>query len=262
MAQAGYSQDEAREIRDEVARYEAARQEVKLASGDYIDLRMYEPAMRHLLDAYISAEASESLTTFEDMTLVEMLALSGGSAFGSLPDGIRSDPDAASETIENNIRRVIVDKFALNPAYYANMSSLLDMLIQQRRQHAIDYEDYLRRVADIAKRVGEQGQDYPGRISTPGLRALYNNLPASPPRSGAEGEIRDGGEAYSDGDGADWRERTAIELHKAIRASARDDWRGSTMKEREVEGAIRKTLSDRPELVAGIFDIAKAQSEY
>lgn len=26
---------------------------VKLASGDYIDMKMYEPAMRHLLDTYI-----------------------------------------------------------------------------------------------------------------------------------------------------------------------------------------------------------------
>ena len=262
MAQAGYSADEARAIRNEVADYEAVRQEVKLASGDYIDLRMYEPAMRHLLDTYIRAEASETLSTFEDMTLVEMLALSGASAIGSLPDGIRDDQAAISETIENNIRRVIVDRRALNPAYYASMSSLLDILIQQRRQHALDYEDYLRQVVDIAKRIVEQRQDYPDRIATPGLRALYDNLPASLPRDGMEGEIRDGGEAYSDGDGADWRERTAIALHKAIRASARDDWRGSTMKEREVEGAIRKTLSDRPELVAGIFEIAKAQSEY
>ena len=262
MAQAGYSEDEARAIRDEVAHYEAARQEVKLASGDYIDLKMYEPAMRHLLDTYISAEASESLSTFENMTLVEMLAQSGGSAIDILPDGISGEPDAASETIENNIRRVIVDKRALNPAYYASMSSLLDILVQQRRQHAIDYEEYLRRVVDIAKRIGGQGQDYPRRIATPGLRAVYDNLPASPPRDGEDSEIRDDAETYSDDGGEDWRERTAIALDAAIRTSARDDWRGNIFKERAVESAIRETLSDRPELAAEIFEIAKAQSDY
>jgi type I restriction enzyme R subunit len=34
------------------------REEVKLGSGDYIDLKMYEPAMRHLIDTYIRAEDS------------------------------------------------------------------------------------------------------------------------------------------------------------------------------------------------------------
>ena len=42
----------------------------------------------------------------------------------------------------------------------------------------------------------------------------------------------------------------------------RDAWRGSTMKERAVENAIRATLGDRPELMDAIFEIVKAQSEY
>ena len=37
------------DLKKEVDHYEKARTEVKLASGDYIDLKMYEPAMRHLI---------------------------------------------------------------------------------------------------------------------------------------------------------------------------------------------------------------------
>ena len=50
------------------------RTEVKLASvGDYIDLKMYEPAMRHLIDTYIRAEDSEKLSAFDDMPLVDLI---------------------------------------------------------------------------------------------------------------------------------------------------------------------------------------------
>ena len=241
MREAGYSEGEAQTIKREVSEYEAARREVKLASGDYIDLKMYEPAMRHLLDAYIRAEDSETLSAFDDLTLVDMLVQSGADAVDALPDGIRDDPVAVSETIENNIRRVIVDKSALNPMYYANMSSLLDALVQRRRMEAIEYKEYLRLAADLAKKVTEEDGDYPPRIDKPGLRALYNNLPD---------------------DGAEWRERTALALDEAIHTSARDAWRGSTMKERAVENAIRATLGDRPELMDAIFEIVKAQSEY
>ena len=50
MREASYSDAEAQEIKAEVDHYEKVRQEIKLASGDYIDLKVYEPAMRHLLD--------------------------------------------------------------------------------------------------------------------------------------------------------------------------------------------------------------------
>ena len=63
------------------------RQEVKLASGDYIDLKMYEPAMRHLLDTYIRAEESEQLSAFDDMTLVQLIVERGETAVDALPGG-------------------------------------------------------------------------------------------------------------------------------------------------------------------------------
>src|SRR5205823_4046601 len=66
MLEAGYSDSEAQEVKGEVSHYEKVREEVKLASGDYIDMKMYEPAMRHLLDTYIRAEDSEKLSGFDD----------------------------------------------------------------------------------------------------------------------------------------------------------------------------------------------------
>ena len=69
MNEAGYTEAETKEIKDEVDHYEKVREEVKLASGDYIDMKMFEPAMRHLLDTYIRAEESEKISAFDDMTL-------------------------------------------------------------------------------------------------------------------------------------------------------------------------------------------------
>ena len=46
---------------------------MKLASGDYVDMKMFEPAMRHLLDTYIRAEDSEVVSAFDDLGLVELI---------------------------------------------------------------------------------------------------------------------------------------------------------------------------------------------
>ena len=46
MEVAGYKQNQANAIKVDVGLFENIRQEIKLASGDYIDLKAYEPAMR------------------------------------------------------------------------------------------------------------------------------------------------------------------------------------------------------------------------
>ena len=102
-------------IKAETGHYENVRQEVKLASGDDMDLKMYEPAMRHLLDTYIRAEESERLSAFDDLTLVQLVVERGEAAVEALPEGIRKKPEAMAETIENNVRRLIVDEMQVNP---------------------------------------------------------------------------------------------------------------------------------------------------
>ena len=89
--------------------------------------------MRHLLDTYIQADDSTVLSKFDDMTLVDLLVRDGAGAIDGLPEGIRGSKEAVAETIENNVRRLIVDEMAVNPKYYEKMSAVLEALIQRRK---------------------------------------------------------------------------------------------------------------------------------
>ena len=99
MTSAGYTKKQAEAIEREVKLYEQARMEVKLASGDYIDLKKYEPAMRILIDRYIAAEESEKLSAFDDMTLVDLIVKKGEEALGLLPETVQKSQEAMAETI-------------------------------------------------------------------------------------------------------------------------------------------------------------------
>lgn len=72
------------------------------ASGDFIDMKLYEPGMRFLIDNYISTEEAQKIGSFEDFTLL--------SFFLALEEKLNNEKDpksqkSAAETIENNIRK-------------------------------------------------------------------------------------------------------------------------------------------------------------
>ena len=236
LRDAGYTEAEIRTIQDEVAHFEAVREEIKLASGDKIDLKQYEPAMRKMLDLYIQADESRTLSAFDDLTLIELIVTRGPDVVDALPDSIASDPGAVAETIENNVRRVIIDERPANEAYYDRMSALLNALIEERRQQAIDYEAYLQRIADLARQVYDplQATGYPTTITTRGKQALYDRLED---------------------------EELALRVHNAVEATKKHGWRDSIPKEREIKRAIFDQVSDRA-LTEALFAIIKQQREY
>ena len=272
MAEAGYSEAEAEEIRAEVDHYEKLRQEIRLASGDHIDLKRYEPAMRHLLDTYIRADDSESLSAFDDLTLVDLIVERGKEGLGSsvLPERIRADREAMAETIENNVRRILVDATAVNPKYYERMSKLLDALILERRRQSLAYKDYLDRIIALTKRIRrpETGASWPPSIDTAALQALFDNLedaPGSAARAAREpAPPRPGGKPADADAEADTqaRARKALAIDRAIRRVKRADWRGNLFKEREVRRAIRSELAGDEELADAMFEIVKSQPDY
>lgn len=237
MSEAGYSDREADGIRADVDHFEKVRNEVKLASGDYIDLKMYEPAMRHLIDTYIRAEESEVISKFDDLSLIQLIVERGTEAVAALPSGIRKNREAVAETIENNVRKLIIDETPINPKYYEKMSELLDALIAQRKTEAIDYEAYLAKIVELTKQAKspETTTSYPAAVNTAAKRALYDNL------------------------GED--ESLALSIDAAIRSTKKDAWRGNRFKEKEVRNAIKAHVSD-PELVGIIFDLVRNQNEY
>ena len=240
MPEAGYSDKESAALKSEVDYFEKVREEVKLASGDYVDMKMFEPAMRHLLDTYIRADGSEPVSAFDDLTLIDLIVERGEEAVDGLPEGLRKNQEAMAETIENNVRRVIIDESPVNPKYYDKMSELLDALIEQRKREASNYKDYLKRLVDLAKKVKEPGTDasYPSELTTTPQRALYDNL-------GRDADL-------------------AKKLDEAIQRTRRDDWRGNKFKEKEIRIAIEEIVDGgvNGASVDEIFEIVKAQREY
>ena len=263
MSEAGYSDAEAQDIRAEVDHYEKVRQEVKLASGDYIDLKMYEPAMRHLLDTYIRAEESETISKFDDLTLVELIVKRGEAAVDLLPGGIKKNRKTAAETIDNNVRRVIIDRTPENPKYYENMSKLLDALIQQRKQEAIDYQTYLSKIVELTKRIDtyETRKSYPPEINSGAKQALFDNIEIS-----EDSEIAETLGQNESSRIRVIRARAAIALDEAILNSKEDDWTGNKLKERKVRQAMAKVVAEEFSEFAvdlnALFELVKNQHEY
>ena len=243
MASAGYRPEEIEAIRAEVRHFEKVRDEVKLSSGDLVDMKRFEPAMRHLLDMYIRADQSEVLIDFEDLGLIELIVEGGLEGLEKLPEDIRKDKEAMAEAIENNVRKTIVDENPVNPKYYEKMSELLEELIEQRRRQAIDYQEYLEKIRELARKVkypggGPVDEAYPEGLDTPAKRALYDNL------------------------GKD--EVLAVKIDTAIRYTKKADWIGDRFKERELANAVREEIKDYevPIDLKEIMELLKAQKEY
>ncbi|MDT9193652.1 MAG: restriction endonuclease subunit R [Limnospira sp. PMC 1279.21] len=242
MEAAGYTPQEAETIKAEVRHYSQIREEVKIASGDYIDSKIYEPAMRHLMDTYIRAEPSNLVADFEELGLVQLIVNQGFPVLESLPEGLKQDHKAIAEAIENNIRKIILDESPINPKYYEEMSELLDSLIEQRHQKAISYQEYLEEVKQLAKRVtdptGSAVGNYPPALNTSALRSLYDNL--------------------------DKDEALALKIDQVVITTKKDNWIGNRFPEIEVKNALNAVLVDaKVDLpVDTILELIKQQHDY
>ena len=236
MDKAGYSATDIHTIKQEVDHYDNVRTAVKLNSADYIDLKMYEPAMRHLIDTYIRAGESEKISAFDDVSLVQLIVQKGSQALDSLPDNLRNNPEAVAETIENNVRKLIIDEQPINPKYYERMSELLDKLIEQRKLDAIEYQAYLAEIIELAKQVAQpNATNYPESLNSAAKRALYDNL--------------------------NQNEALAMAIHNTVMLTKKDDWRNNAGKTKEVRRAIKDVLPDKT-LLDTVFSLVQNQHEY
>ena len=237
MSEAGYNVAEADSIKTKVNDYVELRNAIKTASGEYIDLKQYEPDMRQLLDMYLTADPSRTISNFGDATLLQIIVEQGiGAATDKMPVLISRNPEAVSETLEANMRKVITQEMPINPVYYERMSVLLQELIQQRKNGALNYEQFLKKIEELAKNIQPENKqnNYPPNINTPAKQAIYEILQDEPLTLVMEADV-----AYN------------IE----------ENWIGNTLKERKVKHAIIRHVSD-PEMAETILEVVKNQKEY
>jgi type I restriction enzyme R subunit len=238
LAAAGYSPTEITKIDDTVREAVELRTNVKLRSGDYIDLKAYEADMRYLIDNYIGAEDSQKISFFDNISIVQLLATnSPADIIQQLPESTRKSQEAVAETIENNVRKLIIDEQATNPKYYEKMSELLDELIQARKDERQNYAEYLASIAQLCQQIHtpNQSQHYPKTLDTNAKRALYDNLEQDEPLS--------------------------LVLDEAITYARKDDWRNNKFKSKAILEAIKKHLPDEAQAET-IFEIIKKHPEY
>jgi type I restriction enzyme, R subunit len=243
MIEAGFTEEQNVTIKSEVSHFEALRSEVKLASGDAADLKLFEPGMRHLIDTYIKSDDSVKVSTFDDLTFVELFVTDPEKAIDALPIGLRENERASSLAIENNIRKVIVEETPVNPKYYEKMSELLEELVAQRRREAIDYKKYLHQIAELAKQVKSPNLvGYPTSLNTPGKRALYDNFFPK-------------------------QEETTLLVDSTLHENAQDGWRSNRAKKRMLGNSVAQVLESIgvslfEERINELLDLVSEHNEY
>lgn len=235
MDDAGCSAEEQSKWEEQVSFYLSLRDTIGRASGDFIDLKAYEPGMRHLIDCYITAEDSQKIGAFDDFTLLDFILAQEGNLDESADKG---EQESAAETIENNIRKKVVERIVINPAYYAKMSEVLKQLIEDRRRGVIAYRELLQKYLALAKNVSdpESNSRYPESVRHSGaMRALYDNC--------GEDETLTG------------------KLHQAVLASKQDGFRNNPVKENKIKRALYQVLKNTDE-VERVYKLIVEQEEY
>ena len=158
LESAGYSDTEIADIKRRLNQYLSIRDIVRNAAGETLDLKPYEADMRHLIDTYIEASEPRKISPFDGLSLLDLIVKTGiADAINNQLAGLKGNQEAIAETIENNVRSKIIKESLNDPAYYEKMSALLDEIIKARKDKALKYEDYLKQIAALAKRV-EVGQ--------------------------------------------------------------------------------------------------------
>ena len=238
LDEAGYNFQSIDSIQREIDSYLKLRELIRKASGETIDLKAYEADMRHLIDTYIEASEPEPISPFGNIGLLDLIVKSGiADAINSLPKGIQSNQKAIAETISNNVRSKIMKDHLNDPAFYDRMSDLLSQILEDLRQQQIEYEEFLRRIATVAKQVQVgTATDTPIALNTPGKRALFNNLGKN--------------------------ESLALLIDETVRSVKQDGFKGNPAKERMVKAALLPLLGGNVAEVERIFQIILIQTEY
>lgn len=233
LEKAGYTASQRKKLEKQVSFYLALRGEIGRASGDFIDLKMYEPGMRYLIDNYIAAQEAQIIGAFDDFNLLDFIV-----AWKEKLKGEQIVRKSAAITIESNIRRKVEELMGTNPAYFEKMSTVLEQLIVDRRRGVVAYKALMERYIALARDVAkpQESDRYPDEVrDSSAMRSLYDNC----------------------GEDAELSKR----LHAAVLKTKQDRFRGNPIKENHIKRALYEILQNE-EQVEKVYKIIVEQEEY
>jgi type I restriction enzyme R subunit len=263
LIEAGYSEDEADALQQEVEFYAEIRSAIKKHSGEELDIKPYEADMRHLLNTYIQADPAADLGELGEMSLTELIIDTGihDAIARKLNETGKLSKNAIAEGIINNVRKTIIREQLTDPRFYEQMSKLLDDLIKQNRADAAAYEEFLRKAEELVKRLAAKQPDQKAPVALHGKReatVIYNNLP----RILAAGRARADQVAEPRAEYGDERLRLALEIDSVIREWAPAGWKGDQAREAQVLNALYPLLNRNRDATLALFELVKNQPGY
>lgn len=255
LDEAGYTEMQINELRNEVGLYGDLRAAMKRHSGEELDIKPYEADMRHLLNTYVQADPATDLGNLSSLSLVEMIVDTGihDAIAKKLNEKGKLSRNAIAEGIINNIRKTIIREQLTDPKFYAQMAKLLDDLIRQTRDEAAAYEKFLKDAEALARRLVGREPNAGAPAVLHGNReatVIYNNLDSIPASTFV----------YPTGD--EEKAQLALRLDRAVRESAPAGWYGDPPREAQVLNALFPILDRDREATQAVFEIVKNQSGY
>jgi type I restriction enzyme R subunit len=255
LSEAGYSGEEVSALEKETRFYTDTRSAIKKHSGEELDIKPYEADMRHLINMYIQADPATGLGDLSSLSLTELIIETG------IHDAIarklnvkgKLSKNAIAEGIVNNVRKTIIRDQLTDPRFYAEMSKLLEDLIQQRRNETLAYEDFLEKAEDLVKRLAKKQptEGIPAILhGKPEATILFNNLGTIPRKIFK----------YPTDD--DEKAKLALEIDLVVREEAPAGWKGDDTREKQLLNALYPLMSRDREATKAIFEIIKNQRGY
>lgn len=257
LADARYSTADIERLQSEVEFYSEIRSAMKKHSGEELDIKPFEADMRHLINTYIQADPATELGNLSSLSLTKLIIETG------IHDAIAKNLNAKgnlsrtsiSEGIINNVRKTIIRDQLTDPRFYAEMSKLLDDLIKQKREETISYEEFLKKIEELVKKMakGHGDEEIPNDLhGNQSAIAVYIKLPKILESVPETDEIKNPLSEYGDR-----RLLLTLQIDRVMREEAPAGWNGDEAREAQVQNALFPIMNKNRAATNALFEILK-----
>jgi type I restriction enzyme R subunit len=226
--------------------------------------------MRHLLNTYVQADPACDLGGVAGIPLTDLIIRTGmhDAIAAKLNQKGQLSQKAVADGIINNIRKTIIRDQLTDPLFYEQMSKLLEDLIQQSREDAAAYAQFLRKAEALIQKLGgrKSADDIPPTLrAAPEAAVIYRNLPrimaciADDAHEAPEERNVVGSQVTTYGDPL---VTLALEIDRTMKEKAPAGFRGDKAREAQVLNALFPLMKNNREATLALFELISHQHGY